>query len=140
MKREASATWTGDLKQGKGSFKTQSGALKDIPFSFVTRFEDQPGTNPEELIAAALASCYSMALSAALSSRGQEVIQIITQASVSFEQVQGQWTINGVHLDVNASLPNMDPREFQVIARETKENCPVSRALNVPITLQALFV
>jgi len=136
MKRNASAQWKGDLKQGSGSFKTQSGAFLNMPFSFATRFENQNGTNPEELIAAALASCYSMALSAALSAV-QKVEEISTDASLSLDQVEGQWTITGIHLETKAKVPGLSDDKFQEAAKKTKESCPVSRALKVPITLKA---
>ncbi len=137
MKRKASAQWKGDLKQGSGSFKAQSGAFLDMPFSFATRFEDQNGTNPEELIAAALASCYSMALSAALSSVGEKVEEITTDANLSLDQVNGQWTITGIHLETKAKVLGLSDDKFQEAAKKTKEDCPVSRALRVPITLTA---
>jgi len=136
MKRKASATWKGDLKQGHGSFNAQSGAFLKLPFSFATRFENQQGTNPEELIAAALASCYSMALSLALS-KGQKVEEITTDASLSLEQVDGQWTITSIHLDTKAKVLGISDDKFQEVAKKTKEDCPVSRALQVPITLKA---
>jgi len=140
MKRNASAVWRGDLKKGKGNFTAQSGVFSNTPFSFGTRFENQPGTNPEELIAAALASCYSMALSAALTADKHEVIEITTQASLSLEQVEGQWTITQIQLDTKAKVPGIKEDKFQEIAKKTKENCPVSRALSMPITLNAALV
>lgn len=139
MKRNASAIWKGDLKQGSGSFKAQSGAFSNMPFSFATRFENQAGTNPEELIAAALASCYSMALSAALSGAGKKVEEISTDANLSLDQVEGQWTITGIHLETKAKVSGLSDEKFQEAANKTKESCPVSRALQVPITLTAFL-
>ena len=100
MKRTASAKWTGDLKQGKGMLTTQSGVLKDTAYGFSTRFENSPGTNPEELIAAAHAGCFTMALSAFLGKAGFTPQSLATQAALTLEQVQGNWTITAIHLDL----------------------------------------
>jgi lipoyl-dependent peroxiredoxin len=137
MKRTASAVWQGDLKQGKGTVSTQSGVLKDTQYSFTTRFENGAGTNPEELIAAAHAGCYSMALSAFLGQGGFTPKTISTQASLTFDQVQGNWTITAIHLDVRASVPGIDKTKFDAVAADAKEKCPVSRALKAEITLSA---
>jgi osmotically inducible protein OsmC len=137
MKRTASAAWQGDLKQGKGTVSTQSGVLKDTQYSFTTRFENGTGTNPEELIAAAHAGCYSMALSAFLGEGGFTPKTISTQASLTFDQVQGNWTITAIHLDVRASVPGIDKAKFDAVAAEAKAKCPVSRVLNANITLAA---
>jgi osmotically inducible protein OsmC len=137
MKRTASAIWTGDLKQGKGTLSTQSGALKDTPYSFAMRFEDRPGTNPEELIAAAHAGCFTMALSAELGKAGFTADELSTQATVTLEQVQGNWTISAIHLDLSGRVPGLQREKFEAIAADAKANCPVSRVLNATITLSA---
>jgi lipoyl-dependent peroxiredoxin len=137
MKRNASATWLGDLKQGKGSLTTQSGVLKETPYSFTTRFENGVGTNPEELIAAAHAGCFTMALSAFLGRAGFSPEKLSTQATLAFEQVQGNWTITAVHLDTTARVPGIGREKFAEIAADAKANCPVSRVLNAQITLDA---
>jgi len=137
MKRTASAVWQGDLKQGKGTVSTQSGVLKDTQYSFTTRFESGAGTNPEELIAAAHAGCYSMALSAFLGQAGLTPKKISTQASLTFDQVEGNWTITAIHLEVRASVPGIDKAKFDAIAADAKAKCPVSRVLKAEITLSA---
>lgn len=137
MKRTASAVWLGDLKQGKGTVSTQSGVLKETPYSFTTRFENGIGTNPEELIAAAHAGCFTMALSASLGRAGFTPQKLSTQATLSFEQVQGSWTITAVHLETSARIPDIAREKFEEIAADAKANCPVSRVLNTKITLDA---
>ncbi|HVX15411.1 MAG TPA: OsmC family protein [Pirellulales bacterium] len=137
MKRSASAVWTGDLKQGKGSLTTPSGVLKQTPYSFHTRFEDGAGTNPEELIAAAHAGCFTMATSAALGKAGLTPEKLSTEASLTLEQVDGNWTITAIHLTLTAKVPGVDDQKFQEIAAGAKANCPVSRVLNAKITLDA---
>jgi osmotically inducible protein OsmC len=137
MKRTASARWTGDLKQGKGTLTTPSGVLSETPYSFTTRFEDAKGTNPEELIAAAHAGCFTMALSAFLGRAGFTPQQLATQATLTLEQVQGNWTITTIHLEVNARVPNIGREKFVEIAADAKANCPVSRLLKATITLDA---
>ena len=137
MKRTASAAWLGDLKQGKGTVSTQSGVLKETPYSFTTRFENGIGTNPEELIAAAHAGCFTMALCAALGRAGFTPQKLSTQATLSFEQVQGSWTITAVHLETSARISNIGREKFDEIAADAKANCPVSRVLNTKITLDA---
>jgi osmotically inducible protein OsmC len=137
MKRSASAVWHGDLKKGHGALATKSGVLMNTPYSFVTRFEDQPGTNPEELLAAAHAGCFTMALSAELTRAGFTPTRMATQATVSLEQVEGKWTITAVHLDNEAWVPGIAADQFQQIAAGAKANCPVSRLFNAPISLTA---
>ena len=137
MKRTASAIWLGDLKRGKGSLATQSGALKETPYSFTTRFENEVGTNPEELIAAAHAGCFTMALSAFLGRAGFTPEKLSTQATLSLEQLQGNWTITSIHLDTSARIPGIGREKFEEIAADAKANCPVSRVLNATITLDA---
>jgi len=140
MKRTASAIWLGDLKRGKGSLTTQSGVLKETPYSFTTRFENGVGTNPEELIAAAHAGCFTMALSAFLGRAGFTPEKLSTQATLSLEQIQGNWTITSIHLDTSARIPGIGRENFEEIAADAKANCPVSRALNATITLDAKLV
>jgi lipoyl-dependent peroxiredoxin len=137
MKRTASAAWTGDLKQGKGTLSTQSGVLKQTPYSFSTRFENGVGTNPEELIAAAHAGCFTMALSAALGRAGVTPERLATDATVTLEQVSGNWTITTVDLHLTARVPGIDAKKFDEIAADAKANCPVSRVLNAKISLDA---
>ena len=137
MKQTASAIWHGDLKQGSGALATHSGVLKDTPYSFRQRFEGAPGTNPEELIAAAHAGCFTMALSAALGKAGVVPKRLATQATVSLEQVAGNWTITTVHLETEAWVPGIDDERFQAIAADAKANCPVSRLLKAEISLHA---
>ncbi len=137
MKRTASAAWSGDLKQGKGSVSTQSGVLKDTQYSFATRFENGIGTNPEELIAAAHAGCFTMATAAALGRAGFTPDKLTTNATVTLEQVSGNWTITTVDLRMTAKVPGIDARKFDEIAADAKANCPVSRVLNAKISLNA---
>jgi osmotically inducible protein OsmC len=137
MKRTASAVWTGDLKQGKGSISTQSGVLKETQYSFSTRFENGIGTNPEELIAAAHAGCFTMATSAALGKAGFTPEKLATTAALTLEQVSGNWTITTVDLQMTARVPGIDAKKFQEVAADAKANCPVSRVLNAKISLDA---
>ena len=137
MKRTASAAWSGDLKKGKGTLTTQSGMLKDTGYSFSTRFENGVGTNPEELIAAAHAGCFTMATAAALGRAGFTPDKLATNASLTLEQVSGNWTITTVDLQMTARVPGIDANKFQEIAADAKANCPVSRVLNAKISLDA---
>jgi osmotically inducible protein OsmC len=137
MKRSASAVWHGDLKQGEGALATHSGVLKNTPYGFNNRFEEVPGTNPEELIAAAHAGCFTMALSGALGRAGFTAKRLATQATVSLEQVAGSWTITTSHLNNVAWVPGITADKFQEIAADAKANCPVSRLLKAEITLEA---
>ena len=137
MKRTASAVWTGDLKQGKGTISAPGGVLKDTPYSFTQRFENAPGTNPEELVAAAHAGCFTMALSAFLGRAGFTPTKLSTQATLTFEQVSGDWTVTGIHLDCTAQVPNIAKDKFNEIANDAKAKCPISRLLNTKITLDA---
>jgi osmotically inducible protein OsmC len=137
MKRSASAVWHGDLKQGHGALATHSGVLKDTPYSFGMRFEQEPGTNPEELLAAAHAGCFTMALTASLGRAGFVPKRLATQAVVSLEQVDGKWTINHVQLNTEAWIPGIDVTHFQKIAADAKADCPVSRLFKADITLSA---
>ncbi|MBK8725422.1 MAG: OsmC family protein [Holophagaceae bacterium] len=137
MKRTATAAWSGDLKIGKGRISSQSGVLKDTQYGFGGRFEEGPGTNPEELIAAAHAGCFTMATAAALGKAGFTADSLATTASLTLAQVEGNWTITAIHLDLQARVPGISPDQFQAIAADAKANCPVSRVLKADITLQA---
>lgn len=137
MKRTASAVWEGDLKNGKGTISTASTVLQNTQYSFGTRFENGPGTNPEELIGAAHAGCFSMALAAALGMAGHTPEKVATTATVTLEQVDGNWTISKIHLDTTASVPGIDQATFDKFAADAKANCPVSRVLSADITLTA---
>lgn len=137
MQRKASAVWKGGLKDGKGTISSDSGVLKDTKYSFSTRFEGEPGTNPEELIAAAHAGCFSMALSAQLAGVGLTPEQISTQAAVALEKVGAGFAITTVHLTVRARIPGADPAKFKQAAEEAKSGCPVSKVLNAKITMDA---
>ena len=136
-KRTASATWSGGLKDGKGALATGSGTLKNTPYSFAMRFENASGTNPEELIAAAEAGCYAMALSADLEGAGFTPERVSAQGTVTLDTVDGKPTLTGLHLVVSAKVPKIDAKKFQEVANGTKAGCPISRALKVPITLDA---
>ncbi len=137
MKRKASAVWNGGLKDGRGKISTDSGALKDTAYSFSTRFEDGVGTNPEELVAAAHAGCFSMALSGQLGAAGMTAESIRTSATVTMEKLDAGWTVTAVHLDVTAKIPNADPAKFETAAANAKSGCPISRLLKAEITMDA---
>jgi len=137
MQRKASAAWQGGIKDGKGSITTESGVLSATPYSFGTRFEGAPGTNPEELLAAAHAGCFSMALSLMLGEAGIRPEQIDTQAAVTLEKTDGGFSITKVHLDVNVRAPGADRAKFEAAAAKAKAGCPVSKVLNAAITMNA---
>ena len=138
MKRTASAVWTGSLKEGKGTLTAPGGALKNTPYSFSMRFENAPGTNPEELIAAAHAGCYAMALSAELGKAGFTPDRLEASAEVTLENVEGKgWTITSSALKLNAKIPKIDQAKFNEIANGAKVGCPISKLLNANITLDA---
>ena len=137
MKQTSSAIWHGDLKHGSGALSTHSGVLKEAPYSFATRFENAKGTNPEELIAAAHAGCFTMALSASLGSAGFTAKRLATSATVALEQVGGNWTITSIHLENEAWIPGITAERFEQIAADAKANCPVSRLLRAEISLHA---
>lgn len=137
MKRSASARWAGGIKDGGGTLTTDSGVLEETQYSFSTRFETGIGSNPEELIAAAHAGCFSMALSGFLGSAGHAPTTIDTKATVTIEKAELGFSIGGVHLDVTVDVPGMDEATFLEAAAKAKEGCPVSRALSVPITMDA---
>jgi osmotically inducible protein OsmC len=137
MQRKASAEWKGSLKEGSGAVSSSSGVFSKTPFSFGTRFGDQPGTNPEELIAAAHAGCFSMALSAQLGTAGLTPDSIKTNATLSLEKLESGWTITAVHLDVTGKVPKADAATFQKLAEAAKSGCPVSKVVNAKITMSA---
>jgi lipoyl-dependent peroxiredoxin len=137
MQRKASAVWKGGLKDGKGSVSSTSGVLSDTPYSFTTRFEDTPGTNPEELIAAAHAACFSMALSGQLGAANLTAESINTSATLTMEKLDSGWTITAVHLEVTARVPNGDAAAFQKAADNAKSGCPVSKLLKANISMTA---
>ena len=137
MKRTASAVWNGSLKEGRGAISTQSGVLTDTSYSFGTRFAQEQGTNPEELIAAAHAGCFSMALSAGLGKAGFEPNRIKTSAQLDLENVEGSWRVVGIQLETVARIPKISSEQFQTIAEDAKANCPVSQLLRTNITLVA---
>ena len=137
LKRKASAQWNGGLKDGKGTISTDSGVLTDTQYSFSTRFEDGIGTNPEELIAAAHAGCFSMALSGQLTNANTPPESVRTQATVTMEKTDAGFTVTGVHLDVIARVPGIDQAAFDTAANNAKTGCPISRLLNTNITMSA---
>jgi osmotically inducible protein OsmC len=135
--RDATAVWTGAGKDGHGTLTTQSATLKETPYSFTTRFGDGKGTNPEELIAAAHAGCFSMALAFQLSGAGHPPERLTTKADLSIVQEGGGWRINAVTLNLKAKVPGISRDEFLKAAEGAKANCPVSKVLNAEITLKA---
>lgn len=137
MKRTASANWTGGLKDGKGNISTQSGILKATPYGFSTRFENEPGTNPEELIAAAHAGCFTMALSAQLGEAGMTAESLRTNATVTLDKVDDGFAITAIHLDLTAKIPGADKAKFDEAANKAKLGCPVSKLFKADITLDA---
>lgn len=140
MKKHASAVWTGSLKEGKGTISTGTRVLTDAPYGFKSRFEDGPGTNPEELIGAAHAGCFSMALSAQLSNAGTPPERIETKAEITFDKVGDGFAITASHLTVSAKVPGIDAAKFQELATKAKEGCPVSKVLNAKVTMDATLV
>lgn len=137
IQRSGSAQWRGGLKDGQGAISTQSGALKAHPYGFASRFEGVAGTNPEELIGAAHAGCFTMALSLALNKAGFTADQLDTKALVTLEQDETGFVISAVALTLEAKVPNIEDAQFQEIAADAKANCPVSRLLDTEITLKA---
>ena len=135
MKRNATAVWKGAIKEGKGALTTDSGVLSNTQYSFSTRFEDGVGTNPEELIGAAHAGCFSMALSGQLGALGLTADEIKTKASVTLEKVGEGFAITKVHLEVRAKVPGADAKAFETAANNAKTGCPVSKLLNAEITM-----
>jgi osmotically inducible protein OsmC len=137
MLRKATAVWNGGLKDGSGKISTDSGVLKHTQYSFSTRFEDGIGTNPEELIAAAHAGCFSMALSGQLGNAGMTAESINTTAEVRLEKVEGGFAITKIHLNVRANIPGADNDAFMTAANNAKAGCPVSKVLNAEVTMDA---
>jgi len=137
MQRKASAVWKGGLKDGKGAVSSDSGVLNSTPYSFATRFENTPGTNPEELIAAAHAACFSMALSAQLTAANLTPASIETAAALTLQKLEAGWAITDVHLDVVGRVPGADDAAFQKAAENAKSGCPVSKVLKANITMSA---
>jgi osmotically inducible protein OsmC len=138
IKRRGSATWKGGLKDGRGSISTESGALNGHPYGFAMRFEGQKGTNPEELIAAAHAGCFTMALSNVLGEAGLAAEKMDASAEVSLEKLDTGWTITAIHLTLKGKVPGADQKKFKELADKAKTNCPVSKVLKAAtITLDA---
>ena len=137
IKRRASAHWTGSGKDGKGALTTQSGVLSDTQYSFNTRFADGIGTNPEELIAAAHAGCFSMALSGQLSGAGFPPERIATTVTVTVEKLESGFAFTAIHLETAAKVPGLDAEKFAELANNAKVGCPVSKLFNAPITMDA---
>lgn len=139
MKHHGTAEWNGGLQDGKGNLSTESGALHHNPYSFKTRFEGDKGTNPEELIAAAHAGCFSMAFAAQLEKEGYKAESIKTKVAVSLEKGAEGFSITTSHLDVTAKIPRIDEHKFQEIATQAKKGCPVSKLLHAEITMDAVL-
>jgi osmotically inducible protein OsmC len=137
MQRKASAVWKGGLKEGKGSISAPGGVLANTPYSFTTRFENTPGTNPEELIAAAHAACFSMALSAQLGTANLTPESISTNVTLTLDKLDSGWTITSSHLDVLGRVPGADAATFQKYAEAAEKGCPVSNVLNAKISMTA---
>jgi lipoyl-dependent peroxiredoxin len=140
IQRSGSAQWSGGIKDGKGAISTESGALKDYPYGFASRFEGMPGTNPEELIGAAHAGCFTMALSLILGEAKLTAERMDTSAKVTLEQVEGGYAITAVHLTLKAKIPGADQATFETLAAKAKAGCPVSKLLNTEITLDATLL
>jgi osmotically inducible protein OsmC len=140
IKRNASAVWRGGLKDGKGTVSTDSGALSTVPYNFSQRFENEKGTNPEELVAAAHAACFSMALSLFLGEAGMTAESIETKATVSLDQVDGGFAVTSSHLQTTVKIPNADRAAFQKAVETAKSGCPISKLLNATITMDAKLV
>ena len=140
MTRSGSAVWQHNLREGNGTLSTESGVLRSSPYSFGSRFESAPATNPEELIAAAHAACFSMALAHQLHTAGHNAERVETTAKVSLEKLEAGFTITGSHLTVTAKVTGIEPESFSKIAESAKAGCVVSRALSVPITMDAKLI
>lgn len=135
MERYASAQWRGNLKQGMGFIRTESGCLSNLPYSFLKRFGQEPGTNPEELIASAHSACFAMAMSGELDKKNLKAETIDVRANVMLEQQGAGWSITKVRLDVTAFVPNASREQVEEAAQSAKANCPVSKLLNAEITM-----
>ena len=140
MIRKGNATWSGDLQSGNGTVSTQSGALSEQPFGFNTRFEDAAGTNPEELVGAAHAGCFSMAMSVGLGEAGYTADSIETEAKVHLEKDDSGFSVPKIELVTKAKIPGISDEEFQKIAAATKEGCPISKLMSAEVTLDASLV
>jgi len=140
MKRSASAVWKGGIKDGAGTVSSESGVLSSAPYNFKQRFESEKGTNPEELIAAAHAACFSMALSSSMAKEGLNPESIDTTATVTFDKVNDAWTITSSHLQTSVKSQGADPAAFKKAAEGAKAGCPISRLLNTTITMDAKLV
>lgn len=140
MERKASAVWNGGLREGTGTMSADSGVLKDTKYSFSTRFGNETGTNPEELIGAAHAGCFSMAFSGQLEKAGFKPERISTHATVTLEKLEVGFTVTAIHLSVTAKVPGADQNAFETAANNAKTGCPVSRLLNTKITMDAKLV
>ena len=140
MKTSGSAVWTGGIKDGRGAISTASGALQAAPYGFSSRFEGKPGTNPEELIGAAHAGCFTMALSLILSEAGFTAEKMETRAEVTLDKVADGFAITAIHLDLQAKIPGADKAKFEELANKAKIGCPVSKVLNTSITLTATLL
>ncbi|MCH4090075.1 OsmC family protein [Acetobacter sp.] len=137
IRKFGTAHWEGNIKEGKGLISTESGALKDQPYGFNTRFEGKPGSNPEELIGAAHASCFTMALSLILGDAGYTATSLDTKAVVSLDKQEGGFAITAINLTLSGTVPGVSQEEFQTLAQKAKENCPVSKLFKTEITLDA---
>ena len=140
MIRKASAVWNGSLKEGNGSISTDSGVLSNTQYSFSTRFENGKGTNPEELIAAAHAGCFTMAFSAQLGAANLTPESLETSAALTMEKLDAGWTVTKIHLDVTGKVPGADDAAFQTAAANAEAGCPISRLLKAEITMTAQLV
>jgi osmotically inducible protein OsmC len=140
MQTFGSAAWQGGIKDGKGAISTKSGALKEYPYGFSSRFEGKPGTNPEELIGAAHAGCFTMALSLILGEAGLKAEHMETQADVTLEKVADGFAITAVHLNLSAKVPGATQAKFEELAGKAKAGCPVSKLLNAKITMDANLI
>lgn len=139
IKKSARSTWSGDIKKGKGYISTQSGALDNQPYGFNTRFEDKPGSNPEELVGAAHSACFGMALSLALGEAGFTAENINTEAVVSLDEVDDGFAVTHIALEVNATIADISNEQFQALCEQTKKGCPISKLLNTEISLNAIL-
>ena len=140
MIKKASAVWKGGIKDGSGTISTETGVLNEAPYGFKSRFENGKGTNPEELIGAAHAGCFSMALSLMLGEAGMTAQKIETHAAITLEKVGEGFSITASHLDVTATIPGADAAKFEEVANKAKAGCPVSKVLNAKITMNAKLV
>ena len=140
IKHSGSVVWVGATKDGRGAISTESRALDGYPYGFSSRFEGKPGSNPEELLAAAHAACFTMATSLVLGQEGFTADELNTTAEVTLEQVDSGWSITAIHLTMTGKIADIDPMTFALLAGAAKENCPVSKVLKAPITLDTVLV